>query len=559
MDLSRLQEMQSIFDVIPNPVFVKNRRHQIVLLNESACALFGHSREVLLSCSDTDLFLAEELKVFHDADDRVFEGRCDDESEERITDPSGVIRSVITRKRLTRLGGEEFLTAVVTDVTARREAEAKFRHLAFHDPLTSLPNRALLNERIDEALLRGRRDPRRCALIYIDLDRFKDVNDEHGHHAGDLLIREFAKRLRRMIRPRDMVARLGGDEFAILLPATHGDFSPDQLCRGILGAAAKAFDVGGSQVFVGASIGVVRAPKAIIGQVELQRCADVALYQAKREGRGCWRVFTEELDARDRHRREIEADMREAMATFEGFEVHYQPIVATRGERVLAMEALLRWRHPELGLLLPNRFISIAEDTGLIVPLGEWVLERACTMIGQWPDVSIAINVSPVQLRRSDLASRILEITERVRLAPDRLQIEVTESAIIDVDSVASVTLKTLRSAGVKIVLDDFGTGYSSLAHLQKWSVDRVKIDRSFVRPLGTNDDAGFIVHAVADLCQKLGVSVTAEGVETLRQRDFLRSSACAALQGFLFSRPLTEHAATRYLDAAFGPVLAAA
>ena len=442
---------------------------------------------------------------------------------------------------------------MVTDVTARREAEAHNRYLALHDVLTGLPNRALLNERIDQHLPLTNGEPRGLALMYIDLDRFKEVNDEYGHQAGDSLLRTFAVRLTGMVRACDTVARLGGDEFAILLPTTNDSFDPADLCRRAVEAASAPFMVDGKQLFVGASIGIAFATTGRIDQIELQRRADVALYQAKRDGRGCWRAYSEDLDDGTRERRKLEIDMRQALASGKGFEVFYQPVVAASDESVVSVEALLRWRHPRLGLLPPDLFIPLAEATGLIVPLGDWVLTQACSMVGRWPHVSVAVNISPVQLRRADLVERVLAIVKRSGLHPGRLELEVTETTMLDADSASSIALEALRAAGIRIVLDDFGTGYSSLTHLQKLKVDKVKIDRSFVQQLGGLDGSEAIVHALAALCQKLGISVTAEGVETDAQRQFLRTSACTDFQGFLFSRPLPQSDATAFLDAALG------
>ena len=548
--INGLQDLQPIFDVIPNAVFVKDRNHQIVLLNASACALFGHPRDVLLSRPDTDLFPAAEVKVFHDADDAVFAAGIDHESEEDITNAEGKTISVITRKRLIRLDGQDFLVAVVTDVTARRAAESRNHYLAFHDALTGLPNRGQLNDRIEQILQLGPGDRSGCALLYIDLDRFKEVNDGHGHQAGDGLIRDFAVRLSGVVRGSDMVARIGGDEFAILLPeSTHVDV--DHLCRRILAAASLAFDVLEGQVFVGASIGVAFAPSGAMTPVEFQRRADVALYEAKRTGRSRWRVFTADLDDRIRKHTRIEAEMRDALDAGIGFEVHYQPVHSARGEQLVGVEALVRWRNPRLGLLLPDQFIPIAEETGLIVKMGQFVLDKALAMIGDWPSLSVAVNVSPVQLRNGGMAGDIIASLDRAGISPGRLQVEVTESAILEVNSPASQVLTALRAAGVGIVLDDFGTGYSSLSHLQKLHVDKIKIDRSFVDQIGKAGDSEAIIEAVASLCCRLGIAVTAEGVETDEQRRFLRHSACTELQGFLFSPPLSEQDIVVYLDAA--------
>jgi diguanylate cyclase (GGDEF)-like protein/PAS domain S-box-containing protein len=554
-----LDDLQTIFDVIPSPVFLKDRNHQLVLVNSAACTLFGHPREVLLTVPDSALFPPDQVKVFHEADNRVFDGGAEDESEEEVTGASGSVRSVITRKRSIRLGGQDFLIGVVTDVTARREAEAHNRYLAFHDHLTGLPNRALLNECIEQALPLMNREPQGLALMYIDLDRFKEVNDQHGHQSGDKLIRAFAVRLTGIVRACATVARLGGDEFAILLPTMNDGLDPADVCQRVTKAASEAFLVDGKQLFVGASIGIAFAPNSRIGQIELQRRADVALYQAKREGRGCWRTFTEDLDEETKERRRLEVDMHQALESGRGFEVFYQPMVAASDESVVSVEALLRWRHPQLGMLLPDVFIPIAEETGLIVPLGDWVLTHACTMVARWPHLTVAVNISPTQLRRAGVAERILAIVARSGLHPGRLELEVTETTMLATDSASSEALKALRATGIRIVLDDFGTGYSSLAHLQKLKVDKVKIDRSFVQQLGGRDGSEAIVLALAALCKKLGISVTAEGVETDAQRQFLRSSACTEFQGFLFSRPLSQSAAIAFLDAALGsPSLAA-
>jgi diguanylate cyclase (GGDEF)-like protein/PAS domain S-box-containing protein len=557
--VKNLDDLQSIIDVIPSPVFVKDRKHQIVLLNSAACSLFGHPREVLLTVPDWALFPPDQVQVFHDADNRVFDGAAEDESEEEVTDATGSVRSVITRKRSINLAGADYLVGVVTDVTARREAEAQNKYLAFHDVLTGLPNRVLLNERIEDALSRMDRRTGGAALMYIDLDRFKGINDEYGHQAGDKLIRGFAVRLTEIVRACDTVARLGGDEFAILLPTLDAGMDPAEICRRIIEVAADAFLVDGKELFVGASIGIAFAHTGDVGQIELQRQADVALYQAKREGRGCWREYSEELDHGAKDRGRLEAEMHRALETGTGFEVFYQPMVAAADGKIVAVEALLRWRHPRLGLLLPDAFVPLAEETGIIVLLGEWVLAQACAMIVRWPQISVAVNISPAQLRRPDIVDRVLAIVERSGLHPGRLELEVTETTMLDGGSTSSSALTALRAAGIRIVLDDFGTGYSSLSHLRSLKVDKIKIDRSFVEQLGCVEESGIIVRAVAALCQQLGIAVTAEGVETEIQRKFLRSTACTEFQGFLISHPLPQSIANDLLDAALGPAARAA
>ncbi|NIJ39756.1 diguanylate cyclase (GGDEF)-like protein/PAS domain S-box-containing protein [Parvibaculum indicum] len=546
-NITSISDLQAIIDVMPLPVLIKNSDHRIVLINDAACQFFGHSREVMLGFSDTDLFPDEEVEVFHANDDRVFETGVLSENEEQVTDARGQPRTVITRKRRVTLNDEYYLVATVTDVTAYREAEAHSHYLAFHDTLTGLPNRALLNERIDQTLLRRRRTDERCALLYIDLDRFKEVNDTYGHQAGDALIQAFAARLTSIVRASDTVSRLGGDEFAVLLVDRGEDADVEIVCNRILEAGAEPFEIEGGRVFLSASVGVADAVEEL-DNIEFQRRADVALYQAKREGRACFRRFTSELDERIRRIRRLEKDLRESLAKESGLEVHYQPLFNTAGESLAGMEALVRWHHPEFGLLQPEEFIPIAEETGLIVPLGEWVLTQACTMMAQWPDLVLAVNLSPVQIREDNLVDRVLAILRQTGFKPSKLELELTEGAILDTDGMVRDQLKKLRAVGIRIVLDDFGTGYSSLTHLQKLDIDKVKIDKSFVQDIIKNGESEAIVHAVTYLARVLGIPVTAEGVETKTQHDLLGIIGCSEMQGFFYSQPMSPEDTRRFL-----------
>jgi diguanylate cyclase (GGDEF)-like protein/PAS domain S-box-containing protein len=537
---SSLGEFEALIDALPSPVIVKNKRHEIILINQEACDLFGHSRDVMLSLGDEYLFSSEEVHAFQRADERVFASNEVDVLEENLTDAKGTTKKLITRKQKIFLGGEELLIAVITDVTAVREAEARSRYLSLHDVLTGLPNRALLNERIDQALVRRARLDSGSALIYVDLDRFKEVNDTFGHQAGDDLVCQFAERLSGIVRACDTVARLGGDEFAILLQDTSESFSADSICERILSAAELPFAFDGGQSHISASVGLVEWTEHTLSRTELHRRADVALYQAKNEGRGCYRVFCEAIDEGNRARRLLEAELREALSSSQGLQIHYQPLFDATGDRVVAMEALVRWDHPRLGWLLPGDFLTVAEESGLIIPLGDWLLERACRTFSGWPAIGLAVNVSPVQLSSIGFVEQVVCILERTGYPPAQLQLEVTEHTMLDV-RVASEKLKLLRDAGINIVLDDFGTGYSSLAHLQRLEIDKVKIDRSFVNDLDASEGSGAIVRAVLHLAKSLGLKVTAEGVETETQRTSLCSLGCEELQGYLLSRPLSE------------------
>ncbi|MET0309810.1 MAG: EAL domain-containing protein [Sphingomonas sp.] len=535
-----------VMDAIPSPVVMIDRRHRLIAVNDAFCAFVGDTREALLHGSHYDRLPGHVVEALHAVHDRVFATGEDYQAEEVISDLTGRTRNVITRRRRINLGGEDMIMSVLTDVTEFRQAEAQNRYLAFHDALTGLPNRTLLDERIGQAMARRARSGG-AALLFIDLDNFKDVNDGLGHPAGDELLRQFAARIGAVVRGSDTVARLGGDEFAILLTDLGGRFDAEETCRRVLAAASEPFELANGCVFVGASMGLVEAEEGITAE-ELQRRADVALYEAKRGGRGCFRVFSVALDQRMLARRRLESDLRAALEAGDQLEVYYQPVIEAPAERLTAMEALVRWNHPQMGLLLPGSFIDVAEDSGLIVPLGDWVLDQATAMMARFSDVSIAVNLSPVQLRSEGIDARILATLAANRLAPERLQLEITETAMLSMEGDVQAKLLRLRREGVKIVLDDFGTGYSSLSHLQRFAVDRVKIDQSFVRELADSQDARAIIQAVLGIGQTLGIAVTAEGVELDSQRIFLRAFGCNEFQGYLYSRPLSSGDAYAYL-----------
>jgi diguanylate cyclase (GGDEF)-like protein len=429
-------------------------------------------------------------------------------------------------------------------------SEAQSHHLAFHDVLTGLPNRALFNDRLEMALSRARRG-HKMALLLLDLDRFKHVNDTLGHLAGDELIREVAHRLTRLIREQDTVARLGGDEFGILLTDIRSDENVRTLCLRILEAVRDPFEIAGSLAHVGVSIGVVHAPAAGTERVDLLRKADIALYRVKDEGRFDYRFFSEDMDEQVKLRGAIEGDLRSALASGTGLQVHYQPQIAGNGSRdIIGLEALIRWKHPTRGLMTPDQFIGVAEESGLIRELGEWVLRQACKTSARWPHLNIAVNVSPIQFRGTGFANRVIEIVNECGAKPSNIQLEITESVLIDEDETVILSLRKLRAAGVKIALDDFGTGYSALRHLRRFEVDKIKIDQSFVQHLGQTEDSAAIVSAVVTLGHAMGLVVTAEGVETIDQQTFLRTLGCNEMQGHLYSPAVSENELPKLLDA---------
>lgn len=425
------------------------------------------------------------------------------------------------------------------DITATRRAQERLAHMANHDPLTNLPNRTNLRSQIERRLAKlGPNDS--FALLAIDLDQFKSVNDTLGHPIGDELLKAVAGRIRECLREEDVVARLGGDEFNVLqIGAIAQPAASAALAARLIQVVSEPYDLHGHQIVIGMSVGIALAPADGQSADDLVRNADLALYRAKTEGRGTYRFFEPEMDARAQRRRRMELDLRCAVARSE-FELHYQPIVDVTTGDLTGMEALVRWRHPEHGLLGAGEFIPLAEETGLIVPLGEWILGEACAEAASWPKpVRIAVNLSPVQFRNRDLVKTVAGALERSGLSPDRLELEITESVLLHDSAVTLATLHRLRALGTAISMDDFGTGYSSLGYLRSFPFDKIKIDQSFIRDLTENGDCMAIVRAVTGLGRSLGIKTTAEGVQSLQQLSLLRAEGCTEAQGFLIGRPM--------------------
>ncbi|ADO10050.1 Uncharacterized signaling protein [Pantoea vagans C9-1] len=431
-------------------------------------------------------------------------------------------------------------------------SEAQAQHLAFHDVLTGLPNRALVEDRLTQALALATRNDQRVALLLIDLDRFKAVNDTHGHHAGDELIIAVAQRLNRIVRASDTVGRIGGDEFIVVMPEVDNIGQVNSLAQRMIDELAQPFTLFGSDVWSGASIGLALAPKDGIDRLELMRKADIALYEAKSGGRGRFRQFERAMDESVQTRQTIAADLRTALQTRQGLEVWYQPLMDVGGQQMVGIEALLRWHHPTRGLIAPGEFIAIAEETGLIIPLGEWVLAEACATQQRFPDLLVAVNVSPVQFRSTGFVDHVMTIVSQHGGDPKRLELEITEGVLIEDEREAREIIVSLREAGFRIALDDFGTGYSSLNYLSTFPVDKIKIDRSFTQSLGVAENSVAIVESVVKLGHAMGLMVTAEGVETAGQMSALADAGCNQLQGYLFSQavPADQLAALMTLPA---------
>jgi diguanylate cyclase (GGDEF)-like protein len=467
------------------------------------------------------------------------------------------------RRRTARL--EEVVDRLKSEVQQRKQAEERFRYVAYHDVLTALPNRQLLRERLELAMRTARRERHRVALLFLDLDRFKEINDSLGHAVGDTLLKQVAERLigcvrgsdgvTRMGRPDDhsTVSRQGGDEFTVLLSRINGINDISRIASRVLTSLQEPFQLNGQEIVIGASIGIATFPDDGTDAETLLKHADAAMYYAKASGRNDFAFFNESMRAAALQRITLEHDLRRALDRQE-FELCYQPQVSLPGQRIMGVEALLRWRRADGTYVLPGEFIPVAEDIGLIVPIGEWVLRRACEQGQAWqaaglPPIKIAVNVSSRQFRKGAFLTAALDVLDSIGFAPRRLEIEVTESSMLQDEDDVFETLQQLGAQGVGIALDDFGTGYSSLSSLRRLPFDSLKIDRSFIEDLGVRPEASSIVSAIIAMSHSLGLTVIAEGVRSREQLDFIREHRCDAYQGHLFATPQPAPNIARLLE----------
>ena len=536
------QSLQGIFVV---------KRGRVAYANEMMANITGYPLEEFLRFDLTEL-----EQIIHPADrpfvvaavDRfeIGDGQVSPQSEYRLLSKSGVVKWVLQQTRTVRFDGDLGVEGVLVDITQRKRAEEQLLQSALHDPLTGLPNRASFYDRVDLALERSRgRSASPFAVLFLDLDRFKLINDGFGHQAGDRLLIEIAHRLRRAVRPGDTVARLGGDEFTVLIPDINGQSEAVSVADRIRDALATPFRVGDQEVFTTASTGIAISSPHYDTPDEILRDADIAMYRAKAEGKARHHMYDETMHPLVLNQLQMENDLRRALENDE-FRLHYQPIVNTSSGRIVACEALLRWQHPERGLLPPSEFLSVAEETGLIIPIGEWVLRTGCLQASEWMrdhdaenSPAVSINLFSRQFTRTELVVYVGEILAEIKLPANRLQLEITESATIDVPELAIDVMRRLRNLGVKVHLDDFGTGYSSLAYLQRFAIDTLKIDQGFTQRLGSSGGGGIeIVETIIALARNLGMDALAEGIETREQLDIVRNLGCTYGQGFLFSKP---------------------
>lgn len=443
------------------------------------------------------------------------------------------------------------IVLLVEDITERKIAEAKISHMARFDALTGLPNRMVLHERMSEAL--AERGPRQfSALHFIDLDQFKQVNDTLGHSRGDLLLQAVAERLRSIVRKTDVVSRFGGDEFVVLQSPIESSEEAGELAKRILGALSGTYQIDGHEVVISASIGIALSPMDGTEVDQVLRNADMALYRAKAESRGAWRFFEPEMDSDAHARRNLELDLRNALEN-DAFEVYYQPLVNVKSKRIVACEALLRWPHPERGMISPSEFIPVAEEMGLIVELGRRVLQTACQECRKWPgNIGVAVNLSPIQFSRANIPSLVCETLGSTGLTPNRLEIEITETLLLQDTRRTRLALEQLQALGVRVSLDDFGTGYSSLSYLHSFPLHKVKIDQSFLSDVAANSRMLTLLRGMARLSAELGLRVAVEGVETPEQFALLEAEGTIdEVQGYLFGRPVCAAEIRKLLYAA--------
>ena len=427
--------------------------------------------------------------------------------------------------------------ATFEDITERLRAEERIRHLAQFDALTELPNRASFYEKLREMLPQLRRG-QIIGVLSVDLDHFKIVNDTLGHPTGDRLLKALAARMRGCVREGDIVARLSGDEFAVVQASSGETATAQGLAARLIETIGAPYEIDGHRIVIKASVGIAIAPADGHEPDILIKNADLALYRAKVDGGGTYRFFESEMDARMQARRAIELDLRSALANGE-FELNFQPIIDLKSGRISNCEALIRWRHPKRGMIPPSEFIPVAEETGLIAPIGEWVLRQACAEAAHWPrDVMVSVNLSPAQFKSKVLVETIVSALANSGLTADRLELEITELVLLQESDGAFAVLHQLHALGIKIAMDDFGTGYSSLGYLRSFPFDKIKIDQSFIRDLPTKEDSVAIIRAVVGLSSSLGITTTAEGVETEAQLDSLRREGCSEVQGYLLAKP---------------------
>jgi diguanylate cyclase (GGDEF)-like protein/PAS domain S-box-containing protein len=536
------QRFREVIEMTPAGYVLADGGAMIVDVNPALCAISGYLREELIGHALTRLF------VFCPWEGIVFGNHGPDSAhgmEAVLRHKDGHEVYVLFNGSVKRdaAGQAQLMTGLLTDITARKEAESRLQLLATHDTLTGLPNRTLLNERLQQMLDGGPRNMP-VAVMFIDLDRFKEVNDSFGHETGDVLLREVARRLARALRPSDVIARLGGDEFVVAAYCSDGTASAARIAEKLLATLAAPIDIGAQEVVIGASIGISMFPEHARTKELLFQSADTAMYRAKAGGRNGYCFFAAEMTVEARTRMTLELSLRHALARQE-FVLHYQPRIDLGSMAIVGMEALIRWNHPELSQVSPMQFIPIAEETGLIEAIGQWVMLEACMQTRRLMDWSgrtlcVSVNLSARQLKCRDIVDQVRDVLKRTGLPAALLELELTESALIEDIEHSARLLKELKGLGIRLAVDDFGTGYSGLAYLRRFPLDVLKLDRSFVLQQDENDRNFDFIKAFVDMAHALKLSVVAEGVETSETLQFLRNADCDEAQGYFLAKPLS-------------------
>lgn len=536
--------LQTLLNAIPTPMFLIDREHRLILVNDAFCEMTGHPRENIVE--RTNYLLPDEQKaIFWAVDDAVFATGQPNENEEVMTAANGDLRILLTRKRLISLptenGEQPFILASTTDVTRFREAESRAQFLAEHDPLTGLANRSRLNNRMAQAIKDATQSGEQGALIMLDLDGFKAINDQHGHPMGDDVLRIVAKRLATLVRPADTLARLGGDEFCILQPANRQPDGAFALAQRILSSLAKPITVGDWHMMLSASIGIALFPDDGNSAELLMQRADIALYEVKRKGKNDYLRFSVDPQELRSESWDIATDLRDALAAGQ-LSLAFQPLTSAADGETRGFEALARWEHPTRGTIPADVFIPAAVSAGLIRQLDSWMLHEACAQAARWPwPAQISVNVSTTQLERRDMEAVVTQALQASGLPPERLSLDIAEKALIGDPEHVYTILTGLKRLGIGLALDDFGSGWYSLAALHRFQFDRIKIDRSFIGNIESDVRSVAIVRAVLDLAKSLKVRVAAEGVEARSQLQTLLRMGFDEVQGFYIGEPQSE------------------
>jgi diguanylate cyclase (GGDEF)-like protein/PAS domain S-box-containing protein len=538
------QFLNSIIENIPIAVAVKDATtRKFVLVNRAFEAMLKVPRSEVLGKTVFDLYRTKDAERIDATDTDALAGEQGVYSSDyEVETPDGESRVLATNRMVVRdaQNAAKHLVVVIDDITERKKSEQRIAFMAHHDVLTGLSNRLAVMEKIEEAVARHRRRGDEFAVLLLDLDRFKHVNDTLGHAVGDALLREIAARLKASLRETDVLARLGGDEFAIVQDSDQADQreAASALADRITAIISEPFDIDGIEVNIATSIGVALAPEHAANSDSLMKMADLALYRAKAAGRNGYCFFDPEMSTAASARHELENELRRAIQQDE-LELYYQPIVDSKTCTICGAEALMRWRHPTKGLILPDQFIPLAEETGIITQIGEWLLQTACTDAAGWPvDIKVAVNLSAVQFRKNNLVDIVMCALAQSGLPPERLELEITETALIESAIECLPILRQFKNLGIAVALDDFGTGYSSLSQLMMFPFDKIKVDKSFTQNLTKRTECAAIIAATLTLARSLDIATTAEGVETAEQYRLLRVAGVTSLQGYLFQRP---------------------